>query len=167
MTHDDLVEVARRFLFRKCPIVLTELCSLEEQPDAIGWQQGVSTLIECKVTVSDFCRDREKSFRRHPYLGMGNYRYFLTPRGLLERCKLPDGWGVLETTGKQIVKRVAAKHFNETNKIAELRLMSSAIRRIGQATPSGVSCKPYYTHTGDKATITIEIEETKPFGGGE
>lgn len=158
LSHDTLVELARRFLFRKCPIVLTELCSLDEQPDAIGWQDGLSTIIECKISTADFYADKRKVFRKHPYLGMGNFRYFLTPRGLLDNCTIPHGWGILETTGKQIVKKIMASHFNETNKIAEIRLMSSAIRRIGQAAPKGVSCKPYYTHVGDKATISIEVE---------
>lgn len=159
LSHDKLVDIARRFLFRKCAVVLTEVASLGEQPDAIGWQGGISVLVECKVSLSDFYSDSSKPFRRHPYAGMGNYRYYLTPKGLLENRKIPEGWGVLETAGRTVSKRKEAKHFNEVNKVAELALMSSAIRRIGQTTPSGVSVRAYYTHTGEKATATIELED--------
>lgn len=75
----------------------------DEQPDAIGWEySGKSTLVECKTSRADFFRDAGKSFRKHPDLGLGQHRYFLTPAGLVGFDDVPEGWGLLEVRGAGI-----------------------------------------------------------------
>lgn len=81
-THSALVETARRFLTRNSPVVATEINTTGEAPDAIGWQGGVSVLIEVKASRSDFLNDGKKHFRQRPELGMGNYRHYLAPKGI-------------------------------------------------------------------------------------
>lgn len=105
MTHSELVDVAERWLWgRNCGIVLRELTSWQtpETPDAIGWRSDTSILIECKATRADYQADRRKSFRADPELGMGDWRFYLTPPGLVAVDELPDGWGLLETRGKLV-----------------------------------------------------------------
>lgn len=102
ITHDELVQRAARWLAgtRRCAPVLTEhsCWATPEQPDAFGINSGGTILVECKASVSDFYADLSKLFRRHPVLGMGRQRYYMTPPGLLSE-KLLDkclGWGLLE-----------------------------------------------------------------------
>jgi len=88
MTHDDLVEIARNWLWNAkkgpegtgwkhvpCKVVLTELVSGMEIPDAIGWHSGRSILIECKTSVSDFKADAKKLFRYAPEMARHRLRF--------------------------------------------------------------------------------------------
>ena len=97
--------------------------SNREIPDAIGWlRSGVSILIECKASRGDFLSDADKPSRRvgkgggksgalvrpepsapEPKIkppikteGLGSYRFYLAPLGLLHPDELPEGWGLLE-----------------------------------------------------------------------
>lgn len=99
MTHAELVEIALRWLWsnRRCAVACAEIDSTSaEKPDAIGWKTGVSYLVECKVSRADFLADRKKPWRQGEHAGMGTYRYFLTPPGLVKVEELPEGWGLLE-----------------------------------------------------------------------
>lgn len=75
-----------------------------EQPDVIGFRNGVSCLIEVKVSRGDFFADIKKPFRSSPELGMGDWRFYLCPAGLIKPEETPDGWGLLYATEKQIRK---------------------------------------------------------------
>ena len=73
MTHDELCARARRWLSgtRRCNPVFSNLASCAEIPDAIGWSSAYgwygSTVIECKISVSDFYADKKKwSAWKHP-----------------------------------------------------------------------------------------------------
>lgn len=61
-------------------------------PDVIGWRGGVSCLIECKASRADFFADAKKPQRSNG-TGMGEYRYFFTPKELIARDELPSDWG--------------------------------------------------------------------------
>jgi len=71
-----------------------------ERVDCIGFRQQCSALIEVKVSWSDFMADKKKP-ERHTG-GVGTYRFYLAPSGLLDVADLPPGWGLLEFTGKVI-----------------------------------------------------------------
>lgn len=105
--HDWLVSRAVRWLrgSRKCGVVLAEVIGAGfEQPDAIGWKSAGlhSVLVECKVSRADFRADLKKPHRVNPGMGMGQERYYLTPRGLLDPGEIPEGWGLLEVRGQRI-----------------------------------------------------------------
>lgn len=101
MTHKELVEIAYRWCLRnaRCGIAFKELnCTSHagEIPDVIGfssWQHSV--VIECKVSRSDFLGDKEKKFRKNPELGMGKFRFYCCPEGLIKKDELPTGWGLI------------------------------------------------------------------------
>lgn len=144
MTHSAAVEAAGRWLKTfGCPVVLCELtaCTLHgETPDAIGWKSGCSILIECKVSRADFLRDRKKLFRMIPENGMGMYRLYLCPEGLIKPEELPKGWGLLWVCGKRISRVVAPKgnyfphngcvvSHHDRDKDSEIAMLLSALRR--------------------------------------
>lgn len=113
MTHSELCERAAKWLRNSvgCRIVLREVVSYTgDIPDAIGWKQstGWSTLVECKVSRSDFHRDKDKYRNRYPENSLGARRYYMTPPGLLRREEAPEGWGLLEAHARSVVVVVKA-----------------------------------------------------------
>jgi hypothetical protein len=130
ISHAELVNRAQRWLknTKKCAVVLSEVCawSTDEIPDAIGWRpNGESILVECKTSRADFCRDKNKPVHKG-HRGMGAYRYFLIPPiGRDGQAvtfpgdkQLPEGWGVLIFSGKQV--SVAAEA-TQRDKLVEAR----------------------------------------------
>ena len=110
-----------------------------EQPDAIGWRSGISILIECKASRSDFLADQKKIFRKNPGRGMGDWRFYMAPKGIIQVSDLPLWWGLLEVTEKTIKKTHgvpkgncywAPGKFIDVNKRAETIMMLSALRRM-------------------------------------
>jgi len=155
VSHPALVEVAAKWLRRKCSVVITELATIGETPDAIGWQGQHSTLVECKISRADFLADAYKSFRRDSESGIGMARYFLTISGLIKETELPAKWGLLELTGSRV--RVVRKsgYFEATNHRHEIAILLSTIRRIGQNEPKGVSIKFYTIESKNTATLGV------------
>jgi hypothetical protein len=138
--HDELVERARAWLRRhNCKIVFTEMrCYTAEQPDAIGWKEDGSFLIECKTSRSDFAADRRKPFREVG--GVGDWRYILTPPSLVAPVELPAGWGLLYAHPRSIEvvsgfdprchdeRKTTFRH--QPDYPSERRFLLSALRRL-------------------------------------
>jgi hypothetical protein len=139
MNHTDLIKISEKWLRKSmnCEAVITELhTKADETPDAIGFKSGISILIECKMSRQDFLMDKKKPFRREPERGMGTYRYYLCPEGLIKEDDLPPKWGLLCVNDKGKVKKVIGpvkhnKHIfvNIRNMKAEQLLLVSALRR--------------------------------------
>lgn len=117
MNHSDLCTLAVKWLKRPnsagghgCTVAVSECRSGHsgETPDAIGfranWNNG-SVVVEAKVSRSDFLADRAKPHRQ-PGAGMGTWRYYMTPEGLLKPEDLPEKWGLLEVNKRGHVKPV-------------------------------------------------------------
>lgn len=111
-THASLCAIAARWLRRShsagghgCQVAFTECRNNDsEAPDAIGfravgWCDG-SVAVECKTTRGDFLADARKPHRATPDAGMGRWRYYLAPEGLIDVAELPSGWGLLEVTDR-------------------------------------------------------------------
>jgi len=135
VTHAKLVALAVGWLRRyRCGVVLSEqACVSGEMPDALGWKKAChSVLVECKVSRADFLADRDKPFRQKPENGVGNERYYLTPRGLTGVEELPAGWGLLEVCGREI-ERVKASAKNLRSAVGfenEMNLLLASLRRV-------------------------------------
>ncbi|MBY7854272.1 hypothetical protein KW429_11250 [Vibrio fluvialis] len=78
--------------------------------DAIGFRDLCSILIESKVSRSDFLADRKKPERQKGAKGLGTYRFYICPVGLIEPQEvLPLGWGLLYSDGKKVVEEFKPK----------------------------------------------------------
>lgn len=139
MTHFELVERAGKWLKNTfhCRVVLNELVAYTrygESPDSIGWVNNKCILVECKTSVADFIADRKKIFR-HGIRGMGHYRFYLAPEGLLNNCIIPDGWGLYEVVGKTIFFVKGAEYTNagqpplKSDRDSEIAMLLSALSR--------------------------------------
>lgn len=155
MTHAELVVRAARWLKRKCSVVLTELVTTGETPDAIGWHGTLSILIECKATRSDFLADRQKAFRVCCESGMGALRYYMTPKALVEPQELPAGWGLLEIWDDSACQVVKPTLFMQWNHRAEAGLLLSALRRVGHNAPRPISIRCYTIESRNTATLSV------------
>ena len=169
MNHADLIEKARAWLLRhgKCELVVTEisLTGLNE-PDALGWRYGFSTLIECKVSRADFHADKWKISRRYEEEAVGQHRYYLTLKGLLKLEEVGE-WGILELRGNRIFE-VKPSGLFQTNKDHEIRFIISIIQRSETLTDgmTGIACRYYSGFPGvtskNRATATAA-----PSNGGK
>lgn len=116
--HAQLCSIAVKWLKRAnsagghgCHIALSECRSGwdGEIPDAIGFRatghHDGSIIVEVKVSRADFLADRKKPHRQQG--GMGNWRYFMCPEGLIHAKELPDGWGLLWVNSRGHVKPIS------------------------------------------------------------
>lgn len=156
MTHSELVAVASRWLQKKCSVVVTEIATTGEEPDAIGWQGNHSTLVECKATRADFMVDKIKGFRRDTQRGIGQKRYFLTPANLVDLDELPENWGLLEFDGEKVKCLRESEHFEPSNHRHELTILLSVLKRLGRSAPTGTSIRYYTIETKCRATVGVE-----------
>jgi len=137
MTHKAAVRRMANYLKNSvgCTVVVAELSTQNtETPDVIGFKYaGHSTMIEVKVSRSDFLADKTKRFRRQMDLGMGDLRYFAAPEGIIKVEELPEAWGLLEIGEHRVKLRKDAEH-QPSNKKAEVVVLMSALRRVEIAT---------------------------------
>lgn len=138
MKHDELVSLAARFCrgYCKCGVVATEIVTFAsfEVPDVIGWTfSGYSTVIECKVSRSDFRADAKKPYRReNGLLSMGNTVWYAVPRGLLSVDDVAPGFGLVELGGARarVLRKPISRGVNDINVVGERAVMASIVRRI-------------------------------------
>lgn len=137
LTHAKLVAKGVKWLRSQAgkqwsaPIAFGEMVAAgNEIPDVIGFSSGGgSSLIECKTSKSDFKRDKKKMFRSVPQMGMGKYRFYMCPTGLIDKSELPEGWGLIYVNGKGVAKLIAKPKPQYYNLKAEHIYMHSVIRR--------------------------------------
>jgi hypothetical protein len=165
MRHADLVDAGRKWLAARAPVVITEITSVSEEPDVLGFgvtipgperQYGV-VLLECKASRADFLSDAKKIFRVYPEEGLGDYRYYLTPQGLISVDELPEGWGLLECSGKRIRVIKQGRRFEKKNDRAETNILLSVLRRV-EIGGRHTSIRVYQYETKNRATLTVNEE---------
>lgn len=161
MTHSDLISFGRKYMASKAPIVITELVSgTGEEPDIISFltvpKLGRGTVvIECKATRQDFHKDKKKVYRQRPELAMGDYRYYLVPKGLITVDEVPEKWGLLEASAKGRIKILKkAERWGACNKQSEVLLLVSLVRRLDIVPGKHISLRTYVHETKNKATLT-------------
>jgi hypothetical protein len=136
-THKALVRRMASWLkFTKLnTVVIAELATRNsETPDVIAWRDGAkSILIECKISRADFRADGGKWFRRHEEDGMGDLRYVAAPIGLLCADEMPERWGLLEVTKRQVRVTKEAEPM-KAHKGRECVMLMSALRRVELST---------------------------------
>lgn len=141
-THDELTVLAEKWLLKRCGFAFRELSTdCGEIPDAIGFKECESILIECKTSRQDFIADRKKQFRAIPAAGVGRVRFYLCEKGLIMPEDLPPKWGLIWVyESGQVRQKVGPKGdvwskgskfwFNKINVAGEMSLMYRALRRM-------------------------------------
>jgi hypothetical protein len=141
LTHHEVVARVAKWVQRHhSKVVIRDpfRAATDEQPDVIAWRLQCSILIECKVSRSDFLCDKNKAFRKKPEKGMGDWRFYACPPGVINVDDLPDKWGLLWVYPKTVRKihgwppnsRWGHIPFEQKNKTAEMTMLVSALRRL-------------------------------------
>lgn len=104
LTHDDIGELAAKKLkgmgYIACFANITSAAA-GEKPDALGVDSaGITFLVEAKISRADFAADKKKRHRQEGVSSIGQYRAFITPKGLLKPEEIPYGWQLWEVHGK-------------------------------------------------------------------
>jgi hypothetical protein len=161
LSHAGLCALAAKWLKRSasqnghgCAVAVTEAPSgwNGEIPDAVGFRisghQDGSVMVEVKVSRSDFLADKMKPHRAT--VGIGNWRYFMCPEGIIQPSDLPDGWGLLWVNPRGHIKPMAgaAAYFScgygemvekvsvwrqESDTAREMWLLIKLLSRVGDA----------------------------------
>lgn len=136
ITHRNLCLKAARYLrskgihrYHKAQYSVCELERAGESPDAFGWGGSSTQLIEAKVSRNDFLSDKKKLWRNQPWYGIGRYRSYLCPIGLIKPEELPENWGLLYIDDKGKIERIVEAELQECNHIEEINLITSILRR--------------------------------------
>jgi len=132
LTHAQLVLMAEKYLRNRlrAKIVFRELVTVSKEiPDAIGFNDTYSFLIECKTSKSDFLCDFKKSFRKNPEEGMGMFRFYLCPKDLIKPEEVPENWGLIYTDGQSFktIKKASAQKYSLRS---ERKILYSGLRRM-------------------------------------
>jgi len=178
-THKRLCDLAVTWLKRPaskkgpgCQIAFSESRGgwNGEIPDAIGFRAGVhneySVVIEVKMSRADFLVDKKKPHRVNPETGMGVYRYFLAPEGLISIEELPSQWGLIEVTPKGTLKPRCGHVFlaykepdtwhQKRNIGREWSFLTLMLNRVGDAN----KVQNYIKETGNLNARLIKRNET-------
>lgn len=151
LTHKRLCELAVNWLKRSasrngpgCSVAISETANWinGEIPDAIGWRpirRGGSVLVEAKTSRADFKADFAKPHRRKPETGMGVFRYYLAPQGVIRLDELPPRWGLIEANDRghlkvlagHVLDRSAAGWRHDHNMYAEVCTLAMCLNRVG------------------------------------
>ncbi|HGF9505455.1 TPA: adenylosuccinate synthase [Acinetobacter baumannii] len=120
LNHKQLCEVGAKFLKRPessnghgCHFALIEPSHYGENPDVYGVRHGCSgfdvgtVLLEAKTSRSDFLADKKKPQRIDQTTGIGKWRYYICPTGLIKPEELPEKWGLIYVSDKGVVKIIA------------------------------------------------------------
>ena len=145
MTHSELIDKGAKYLKKKCSFILREMtCTNSEIADVIGFNSTTTFLIEAKTSRSDFLKDFKKPFRINPEEGVGDFRFYIAPKGLIKQNEIPSLWGLLEVDESGKVEETynpfgggniySSWNKNPKNKDAEYNLMYSALRRVNKLT---------------------------------
>lgn len=170
-THAELCSLAHAWLKRSasaggpaCQIAFREVKvqTRGEAADAIGFRlvsgECHSVLIECKTSRADFLADGKKPHRQ-AIAGMGTYRYYLAPEGLIKIGELPKRWGLIELDERyrlRVVAGRATEHCSatddwkhEANIFHEWQLLGRLLSRVGDAERAHELQKELRRHLGN------------------
>ncbi|VVE57044.1 hypothetical protein PAQ31011_05175 [Pandoraea aquatica] len=136
-----------------CNIAMSECQAADngETPDAIGFRnvgyEQHTVLVEAKTSRADFLADARKPHRVDAAKGMGDFRYFIAPMGLIDVAELPPKWGLIEVKGRSLKVRAGhvlqprrpAPHYSKdyepwrhpANKVREMSLIVKMLSRVG------------------------------------
>lgn len=90
-------------------VIAADLAALgcRERADVIAFRSQCSAIMEAKASRADFLVDAKKPERKAG--GVGLYRFYICPPGVIKPDELPKGWGLLYGDGRQVIDVVRPK----------------------------------------------------------
>lgn len=156
MNHKDIINASIKWCkSHGYHLILEEFVAGHmENPDVLAFGNAHSLMIEVKVSRQDFLKDAEKFPRRNPKHGVGNYRYYACPEGLIKENEIPKGWGLIYIIDKKaktikghksncVTVEFPLEFFN-ANLRQERTMLMSALRRVKMKEIKNCNYKVYY-----------------------
>lgn len=150
--HIDLVALGAKWLKKQgFGVIATEIQAAfcREQADVVGFRSTCSAIIEAKVSRGDFLADAKKPERSSEGKGIGVYRFYLCPVGVIEPQDLPLKWGLLHEKGGKVIEVVrplgniwpgyGADHWKEWQHASSLESERAALFSIARRLAMGQS----------------------------
>lgn len=161
-THREGCEIAARFLHKNmnCGAVFIEPnpTTNSESPDAIGFRpDNCSVLMEVKVSRGDFLSDRKKPHRMDPALGMGDWRFYVCPEGVIKVEDLPAKWGLFYFTPRKSLKPIHVPHV-QISSLYSVRHYLNYVTRHNAECPN-TPLPPYVKHIVDMVEKFGHVEK--------
>lgn len=172
--HDQLCALAVKWLQRPqgrnghdCSVAFTEVRSGwdGEMPDAIGFRRkgdgdDGSVVVEVKVSRADFLADAKKPHRHGG--GLGTWRYFMCPEGLISADELPERWGLLWVTHRGHIKPQAgpAATMSETKNLISVDNALAAFRQDSDQDRELFIVVRMLARVGDPAAVNDKLRKT-------
>ncbi|SES12087.1 hypothetical protein SAMN04487958_107178 [Vreelandella subterranea] len=174
-THAELCAVAVKWLKRPnsnnghgCHVAVSEVRSgwTGEIPDAIGFRQSGhppsdgSVVVEVKVSRGDFLSDKKKPHRIEG--GLGNWRYFMCPEGMIQPDELPEGWGLLWVNARGHVKPKAgfARALADTRNYVNHQEALAANRQESDWDGEKFILVKLFSRIGDPEAMNLKLRES-------
>lgn len=113
--HGELADIVASYLMTagRMRIVCKEMYSkLKEVPDIYAIDRIGTYMIEVKVSHKDFWADAKKPFRQRPKEGLGRFRYYACPAGMIKQSELPPKWGLIYVHPEGEIEVVCGKRFD-------------------------------------------------------
>ena len=82
-----------------------------------------NALVECKTSRADFLADQAKPHRQAG--GVGNWRYYMAPEGIISVHELPDKWGLVEVNHRGHMKTVVGPFTAPSYQVRRERLVAA------------------------------------------
>ena len=105
LSHDELVELSARYVKKLgFPVVGKEVRAWysREEGDVVAFRSTSSLLVEAKCSRADFRADARKPERSSG--GLGVYRFYVCPAGLIHAEEVPERWGLWWVEGRKITQ---------------------------------------------------------------
>lgn len=154
--HASLCVLAQRWLTRPnsaggpgCGFAITEGWGdgPGEKPDAVGWRRsprdGGAIVVEAKASRADFLADARKPHRLDPAKGIGRWRYYLCPEGLIAADELPERWGLIYVSRRGGVRAVAGPAAVLPHNRRGEPVRDAAGKIVGEYTAYGHACAEF------------------------
>ena len=100
-----------------------------ENTDVFGFNPTYSTMIEIKVSRTDFLRDKQKYSNK--FGRVGDYKYYCCPKDIIKVNDLPDKWGLLYIDDNGEIDLIKMADETDTNLYTERSIICSIMRREG------------------------------------
>ena len=138
LRHEELLKTAATFInnkglthFGKSTYVVCNYNDGMEPIDVFGFGGGCTQIIKVITTRMELNLDLERAYRKCPKYGIGEFRSYLCPNGLLNKEDIPKNWGLLWCDNKGKIIEILNPQKQEENKAQEAKIIKSLLRRNG------------------------------------
>lgn len=138
LRHEELLKTAAKFIknkalthFGKSTYVVCNYNDGMEPIDVFGFGGGCTQIIKVITTRMELNLDLERAYRKCPKYGVGEFRSYLCPNGLLNKEDIPKNWGLLWCDNKGKIIEILNPQKQEENKAQEAKIIKSLLRRNG------------------------------------